>query len=439
MNRVTHNNISLYAGPAHATGDHFLSGDGTKFAPTGTVEGDYYNLIFPLLRVQDASYTVNASRPNITALGAGQIIVDEVTDQTVELEFSYLQHGIINELRMGLYANFYESGKTVYGHFQRPALSGLVNRSTNSTPIANTYLTGIHSGSALDYRDCRNLFMMINNDPAEDYPEAYGQILIDDSSKKLIGFGNAYIQSYSSAASVGNFPTCSVTYIADNIEDYGSHNPAFQPIPAIDPQTGTQSAKEFAIPPFSEGENPFEYISSVVRPSDITIKYLGVDAASSIKALYGTGINPYTYSTAMAAAASSMNIQGYSLSVDLNRKPMNSIGYVNPMDRQIENPILVDLSLDILDSQDSFGVMQEDLQLNKDYYVSIQLANATGDFIDVQYDLLRIKCVNVNTNSQIGGNKAITYSFQGDISLNDYTKGMFISGSKNVYKREIEF
>ena len=37
-----------------------------------------------------------------------------------------------------------------------------------------------------------------------------------------IGFGNAYITDYRAEAAIGEFPTCSVTYLAENFKVYSS-------------------------------------------------------------------------------------------------------------------------------------------------------------------------------------------------------------------------
>lgn len=437
MNRVTHNNLSLYTGPSPATGYHWLSGDGSRINITQDTTGDYYNLVFPMLRVQQAGFDINTNRFNVTALGTEDVLSDEVVDETCQLSFSYLQHGIINELRMGLYANFYESGKTVYGDFQRPALSGIINRSLNTTNIIGTYLNNtIQSGSALDYRDSRNFFLVSNEDPEEDFVESYGQVLADRSNKSVVGMGNCYLVSYSSSASVGSFPSCDVTYVCDVVNHYSS--PAYETIPALDPSTGNSVSANFAIPPFSEADANYKYIASVVQPSNITLKFAEV-AASSKQAIYGTGSNVSNYISAMASSFSSLNIQSYQINLNLNRTPLNSLGSVKPLDRQVEAPVMLDFNVDVLDSEDAFNSFVERMSENKDFYISIQLANSTGDYIDVQYDFLRAKCNTIRTSSNVSSNKVINFGFQCNLSQHDNSKGFYISGHKNIYSRVIEF
>lgn len=435
-NRITHNNVVAYIGPAPATGYHYINYNGEKINPVGQPTGAYYNLVFPLLRVQSFSYDANIIRPNATFLGSESIIVDDITDQSFNIDLSYLQHGIINELRMGFYANYYESGNTVYGHFDKPAISGFISRSTsktNSAPISNS----IQNHSPLDYRDCRNIFVLVDKNEGKDLVESYSQLTVDTSNKVIYGFGNAYITSYSSSASVGSFPECSVTYTADNLEMYGS--PTYQTIPALDPSTGDNPSVEFSLPSFSESDANYEYVSSVVRPSNISVRIAEVNNLTSKKAISGTGNLPTSYSAAMSSSISSLNVQSYDLSVNFNRKNLSRVGYKIPQDRAIESPILVDLSFEIMDNEQVFNFMQERYNSNKEFYVSITLNNATGDFVDVQYDLMRVKCTNFGTNYGISQNALKTYSFQGDINPSDTSKGFFISGSKNVYKRNLEF
>lgn len=435
-NRITHNNVVAFVGPAPATGYHYMNYNGEKINPVGAPTGSYYNLVHPLLRIQSFSYNANIIRPNATFLGSESIIVDDITDQNFNIDLSYLQHGIINELRMGFYANYYESGNTVYGHFDKPAISGFINRSmakTNIAPISNS----IQNHSPFDYRDCRNIFIVVDKDEGQDLVESYDQLTSDTSNKVTYGFGNAYITSYTSSASVGAFPECSVSYTADNMEMYGS--PTYQTIPALDPSTGNNPNIEFSLPTFSESNTNYEYISSVVKPSDINIRIAEVNNLSSKKAIAGTGNLPTSYSNAMSTAVTSLNVQSYNLSVNFNRKNLSRVGYKIPQDRVIESPILVDFSFEIIDDENLFNFMQERYDSNKEFYISVTLNNATGDFVDVQYDLLRVKCTNFGTDHSISQNSLKKFSFQGDINPYDNTKGFFISGNKNIYKRNYEF
>ena len=435
-NRITHNNVSVFVGPAPATGYHYINYNGEKINPVGSPTGSYYNLVFPFLRVQSFSYDANLTRPNATFIGSESIIVDDLTDQEFNLQLSYLQHGIINELRAGFYANFYESGSTAYGHFIKPAISGFVNRSmakTNSYPISDS----IQHHSPLDYRDCRNIFLVVDKDDGQDLVESYSQKTTDSSNKVVYGFGNCYLTSYSASASVGSFPECSISYTSDNMEMYGS--PLYQTIPALDPSTGDNPSIEFSLPPFSENDTSYEYISSVVKPSNISVRIAEVNNLTSKKAVMGTGNLPSSYSSAMSSAISSLNVQSYDLSINFNRKSLSRIGDKIPKDRAIESPILIDLSFDVIDDENVFNFMQERYNLNKEFYISLTLNNSTGNFVDVQYDMLRLKCTNFGTSYGISQNASKKFSFQGDINPYDTTKGFFISGSKNTYKRNLEF
>lgn len=439
MDRVTHNNVILYAGPAPATGYHWLNKTTlVKQNVTGASQiNDVYNLIHPIYRVQSTQYDINATRPNVTALGSKSIIVDEITDYNINFTCDYLQHGVINELRLGFYANYHESGSAVYGYFDKPALSGFYNRSFLNTRGSHVISNTAQSGIPHDYRDCRNLFMLVSKDGDDSLGEDYSTLTSHTSNIEIYGIGNAYITSYSASASVGDFPRASVSFTADNIEQYNNLN--YPVIPAIDPSTGSNPSLNFNLPTYTEGQSAFETIATVVRPKDITLKIAEVNESATKKAINATGTTTSDYATAIAAANTSLNIQGYDLSVGIEREALNAVGYKRPLDRTPKAPTLIDLTINVLDNQNSFNYLQEKVDENKDYYVSIQLANATGDWIDVQYDFLRMKCIGVNQSHNVQQNSITSYIFQGDSAIDDYTKGFFISGAKNIYKRDIEY
>lgn len=437
LKRTTHNNLALFIGPAPATGYHWLNNTTQQKVESGSGAG-FTNLVFPLLRTQNCNYDISVTRPEATFLGSKSIIVDDITDTTVNVSFDYLQHGIINELRMGFYANYYESGSTVYGHFQRPAISGFLNRNFDNTNIAGTQIANSIQGvSPFDYRDCRNIFILENLVDGEDLIETYSQETSNDNTVRIHGIGNAYISSYNSRASVGDFPTVSVTYTADNIEEYDT--PTYQILPAVDASSGNLTSNHFSLPPFSESDENYSYISTVVRPKDISVRIAEVNKITSKTAIMGTGNLSSDYATAMSNAVSSLNVQSYNLSLDFSRTPLNAIGYKRPLDRDIEAPITLNISFDVYDDDNVFHYIQERYNLNKDFYISLTLNNATGDYTDIQYDVLRAKCVSISQSHAISQNSNFTYNFKCDLNPSDMTKGFFISGSKNVYKRNLEF
>ncbi|MEK6879579.1 MAG: hypothetical protein AABY22_08230, partial [Nanoarchaeota archaeon] len=59
-NQQIYNIAGIFAGPAHASGYHFLSTDSTL--TNNPDSGSYYNLLFPIRRVQSCSYSINPIR-----------------------------------------------------------------------------------------------------------------------------------------------------------------------------------------------------------------------------------------------------------------------------------------------------------------------------------------------------------------------------------------
>src|SRR3990167_9646820 len=162
-NRTIYAAESIYAGPSPATGDFFSSGN------SGV------NLIKQLFRIQSANYNFNINKVPINQYGE-LIKSDSVVLQppTVSLDCSYILANFQNEKNLGMRVD----GVTT-------AISGILNKTS----------------------DERCMFIKV-------VPE--GNDAINDTTNNqtvaVIGFGNAFISNYTSEASVGSFPTASVSF-----------------------------------------------------------------------------------------------------------------------------------------------------------------------------------------------------------------------------------
>ena len=80
----------LFAGPAPATGYHFVNQYAKLTNSNFGIGSSVHNLIQPILRVQSADYSINANRTEIKQLGYGGTVSRPVLQApTVNLNFSY--------------------------------------------------------------------------------------------------------------------------------------------------------------------------------------------------------------------------------------------------------------------------------------------------------------------------------------------------------------
>lgn len=272
---------AVYVGPAPATGYTFVTSRGV-LNNNYTDLSNNFNLLRPIQRVNAFNYEINFERTEVRQLGTrGNVAMPIITPPTVNLSMSYLQFGIINELRMGFYVNYpnslsgINSGSPVYSdNFGVCCISGFVSKELN--PGNNDF------GYPFDYRDKRNIFLAINRSGLDIHGDnGYG----NPNSLDVVGFGNCYITSYKAAGGVGTFPQVTVNYIAENLNYYTSGSGAN--IPAVNPVDLSEYSNSFVIPPNYEGSG----LISVLLPGDTTLDFEAIRPIQNILAIPGTGKN----------------------------------------------------------------------------------------------------------------------------------------------------
>lgn len=273
----------LFVGPAPGTGYHFIDNDGVLNNEYTGIGHNNNNLIQPLLRIQDASYSFNTERTEIKQLGTRHAISNPVlTHPTVDLSFSYLQMGLLNEARMGFYVNYAQvvdgkSGEPYYLEgLKVPLLSGFYTRSLNRAHNDLKF--------PYDYRDKRNIFIAVGQEGQDLNKTSYTGA--DRTIQHTIGFGNAYITSYRTSAAVGDFPRSQVNYLCENmIVQTGAVG---QHIPALDAQTKRPLTGIYYSLPSNFTAN---IENKVLLPGDITLDIISLPKYSGENPISNTGIS----------------------------------------------------------------------------------------------------------------------------------------------------
>ncbi len=324
-----------------------------------------------LRRLQNLEYSFNISRQDVAQYG--QLApIDRVSLEppTVTLSTSYLITDVINERALGFTTN---AGVSV--------------------------LSGILAGS----EDEKNYFILT----VDEGSDANG---FAANSGSVIGIGNGFLNNYSIEASVGGFPTVSFAVEGLNMEGYS--DPSGEFLPAVNPQNGIRvTGQTFTLPQATANAGSGQ--PSALRPGDISLN------------LGGTG-------SAKFVDFSGISIQSFNCSFDLARESIQALGYKYARSKEIQFPINVNFSVDILAGDMPVGSIGDLLceENNNDFIVTMRQPDCagTGD-IALQLNINNCKLESQNWSSSIGPAETVSISWIAQIgSFQDTSNGLFMSG-----------
>ncbi len=420
---IDYNSYGLFVGPAPASGDHFVSRVGVL--NNNHTNTNNVNLVKPIIRVQNISFDFNNNYTTISSLGKfGSVAQPLIRPPTTSISFDYLQNGVLNEATLGFYVNYtkLEGGGPLYSNNNGVfLLSGFLNRDLSREK--NTI------GMPYSYRDCRNIFLGVLSDQGNDF----NRTGIEHSypGMYVIGFGNCYITSYSTQASVGDFPRVGVNYLADNLVVYSGQS-GLQ-VPAVNPKDFSRINKVFNIPSNYRPTN-----LSVVAPGDITVEIYSKDQATGINDFYGTGYVATGYNSGISDLIldfASSNCQSYSINLNLSRLEVRSLSSRVPKDKVLSTPITANINLDFGLSNYQTGSFQSLVSGNREYDITIKLNNSACASVQgtaVRYDIKRAKFLSSSWNQGIGNRTSMSVDYSVELDPEDLTKGLFISGLLNI-------
>lgn len=324
-----------------------------------------------LYRIQSLSYNLAIEKETVNQYGnTAPISRIQVNPPTVGLDFSYYIAGVNNEAALGFHVGGTQS-----------ILKNILD------------LT----------RDEQNYFVFI----APDGTDANG---LSGADGKVKSFGNSVINSFSIEAAVGSFPTASVSVTASNI--VGHLDGVAEQIPSIDISTGIRiTGVNFTIPPIETNAGTTQ--PKVIRPGDTLLTL--------------------TSCTGLFHDISTACVQSVSLSVNLNREPINCLGSRFPRKREVTYPIEATLQLEVLSNDIISGDLSTFQCLSGAYNADISfrenVCNGTGS------NSMGISIKNIFFDGQswatsfgaLGETLTLNYTaFIGDSG--DSTNGIMISG-----------
>jgi len=377
-NRIIYQSEAVYAGPSPATGYHY----GTLTPGIGgntNVPDQNRNLVKQLQRIQTANYSFTVDRTDVNQFGQ-LAAIDRVilTNPTVSLDFSYINANLSNENILGFTVVSGSNDSAI------SAISGFLNKTT----------------------DERNYFIRTT-------PEGTDAVGFADGSTAnngVIGIGNAFLTSYSTEGSVGNFPTTTINVEGLNMNFQNGISGNF--VPAVNPTDGSALTNYYQLAQAVEnvGIGSGNAISAL-RPGDITLSLFNTLAS-------GVDVN-------------TMNIQSYTLSFDLGRTPIQRLGNKFAFTREIDFPLTVTLSVDAqVTTMNAGNLANLVVDDSAKYNPAITIKSPSDSTLTMaKYTLKGAKLDSQEYSSDIGSNKSVTLTFSAQVGgPQDTTNGLFING-----------
>lgn len=406
--RQIYNIFGLYAADAPSYSGHWSNYNGEKLNILDNPSIFDENLLKQIERVQSVNYDINIQRTPVAQLGTRGLVNRFIVNRpSINLNFDYFLAGIRNEARLGFVVNY-------------PDITGL--------PILDHEICALDNFTGQS-TDVRNIFIAINTGDSDDINSRIYDVVHTGQSNQIVpqnlfvyGFGNCYVNSYKVNAAVGQIPIANLSYVCDNIVGYASGSGCN--IPAVDFKSGNLiSGVKFTIPRSESVTDP-----SVLRPGDITLK-LGYFSGY-------TGIFNETTEALFGANNLGLPIQSFDLSINLEREELKSIGYVLPVDRRINFPILAELNFSSIIDNNMSGNLVNIINKNQSYDILINMLNpgcgTSNRDIGYQIKLKDNKLERINYGVSIGNKLMANFGFIAEIDCNNNTKGLFMSGLLNT-------
>lgn len=343
-----------------------------------------------LRRVQSANYSFEIARQDVNQFGQlGRIEALVLQSPTVSLDLDYYLADGFNESALG----FYVQGN---GTTNPSGFGGFASGQMSNASGKNFYIVTTSEGIDL------------NNETS------VGAL----SGKNVIGIGNGFITNYSLDASVGNFPTISVSVegLGFNVNTYsGLSAMTGTYTPAVDPVSGTRlTSNPIRLPVPSTGAGP-----AALRPGDITLNFGGFT---------GTGATPT--SNVSLGTVDSINIQSVNISLPMSRSPIERLGSRFAYARVVDFPITATMTVNAIVNEQQARNLADMVDDNADRDITLTINSPGTTTVQAAYTFKGARFDSESYSSDIGSNKSVDLSFSTQIGgPNDLVRGIFFSGA----------
>ena len=371
-----------------------------------------------LKRIQNVDYSFNIPREYINQYGQlGAIDAMVIASPTVSLNFSYYLTNLDNEINLGFYV---KRQSAVY---------------TGSNSQQTTKDNGNLSGYVLN-NDANFISNKLTKESGANFFIATSREGVDlnlensISGKAIIGIGNVLIKSYSLEAQVGQLPIVNIEADGLNINssiyknysvNQSSEDIGF-PIPSVGIMDGKplylndQGYYTLVKLPHATPDTG-EYEINALRPGDINLNFNNLPESGTI-----TNLNSNLHD---------VNLQSFSLKVDLNRESNQELGYKFINSRPVGYPIVATLNINaIVNDAQMFNLIKNiDDSEGKPIFISIKNSKNTKETA-VVFDLRNFLLTSESFVSNVKDNKSVDLTFEAKFgSYLDLENGIFASGS----------
>ena len=352
-----------------------------------------------LRRVQSANYSLNVTRQDVNQFGELARIDSLILESpTVSFDMSYLLSDGFNEMALG-----FKNDDSLSAGF----ISGQIEASSGNNFYILSAPEGVDANSPRADID-------LDGNAADTEGRA-------DFS--VIGIGNAFVTDYTLDASVGDFPTVSVSLEGTNMVGSagvsGASGAAYSGISGagIDPEDGTvlNSQNSILLPEASGASD--DSAPTALRPGDITVTLTKADA-KTILDISGDG---------------TAHVQSISMSIPMSRTPIDRLGSKFAFARVVDFPITPTLSVSAIVSETKSKALTS--MVSSDGFIddiTIGFKEQDGTTEAANFKLTKLKVDSESFSSSIGPNKTVDLNFSLTIGgPNDTTNNIFFSGGNS--------
>ena len=343
------------------------------------IVGRFWETGVQLHRVTEANYGFEITRTDVNQFGQLAAIDRIILEQpTVTLDFTYYLMSGQNEKIMGFNTEGDASAITEF-------LKGEGDVRNYYIYVASEGLDAVEAGGGADDGD---------------------GILDNTTSSKCIGLGNGTLTNYTVDAAVGDMPTASVTLECFNMRFY---NTITGQKPTIKPEDGTNLGGDFILRQPTSGTG-----FSCLRHGDVDVSISGTQGV----------------------VKSDLKLQNFSLSLDLDREPIQKLGTKFNFSREIVFPVTPTVTMDAIMGDIEANNLADmvvggtdtefNIHLNLNapdaginlagYAGNVAVADSVGSPLKaLRYDLLGAKLDSQTFTSTIGDNKSVALGFSAQI------------------------
>ena len=389
INRIIYNAEEVFVGSDKANDDPAFN-----FIPN-------HQILKRLNRIQSANYSINTPVENTSLIGSKSVIdTQRLVPPEIQLQLTYMVHGIENEKRIGFYIQQDEASP------RKNFLSKFADASRNYD-ARNYYLVTNQGEESI--RDSNESYI---NDIDLDYDLGDLPLMSDYKSPHydVLCFQNCFLTSYDFSMSVGEMGTCNFSLVGDSASFFPSGSGIG--VPVFEPKTATtiHSGENFIIPKrFKESDDRDLLQALIFRNGDVSIDITKKGAVTESTPTYHND-----------------KVQSFSFGANIDRTPISYLTSKGYDDRAPKWPSIANVEVSYLADIGNSGHLSSSTEEKSNYDITLKLKK-DGNVI-IRYDIVNASLVSTSSEAAIGKNKGTSTSWLVNMDLDNNLEGIFISG-----------